>query len=276
MLLLVASTEDVAGINIRDRLLEATAWEERSNFAGHPVYSRENMFLATIDTIHLKADDIDRDFEDATGCKIDEVIFLSRHRAASGTPTLTVHPIGNYGSAEHGGRDGTLVPCSPARMAALLRALKTAATGLPFNISFEVTHHGPLLSRPTCFIEIGSDETRWGHIGAAQAIAGALLDHTVREESTVVGIGGGHYAPRFTEVCLARQVGIGHMIPNYALEKMDEAAFVKFTKEALMASTADSAFIHKKSMPGSRATLLRRLLEDAGITVADSDEFPLI
>lgn len=276
MLLLVASTEDVAAMNIRDRLLEAVAWKERGSFVDHPVRSHGDMLLTTIDKMHLTADDIDQEFEAATSFPVDEVIFLSRHRAASGTPTLTVHPIGNYGRAEHGGRDGTLVPCSPARMAALLRALKTTAMGLPFNISFEVTHHGPVLSRPTCFIEIGSDETRWGNIEAARAIAKALLEHTVAEEPRTVGIGGGHYAPRFTEVCLARQVGIGHMIPNYALEKMDEIAFVSFTKEAMKASRADSALIHRKSMPGSRATLLKRLLEGADITVADSDQFPSI
>ncbi len=274
MLLLVASTEDVAGTNIRDRLLELVAWEGRGSFLDHPVYSRGDLLLATIDKIHLRADDIDREFEEAMSFQVDEVIFLSRHKAASGTPTLTVHPIGNYGIAEHGGRDGTLVPCSPARMAALLRSLRTTAMGLPFNISFEVTHHGPMLSKPTCFIEIGSDETRWGNIEAARAIAKALLEHSVQDERRAVGIGGGHYAPRFTEVCLARQVGIGHMIPNYALEKMDETAFVNFTRDAMTASGADCTFIHRKSMPGSRATLLRKLLEDAGIVVAETDQFP--
>ncbi|MEI6796141.1 MAG: D-aminoacyl-tRNA deacylase, partial [Methanomassiliicoccales archaeon] len=153
MLLLVASTEDVAGTNIRDRLLELVAWEGRGSFLDHPVYSRGDLLLATIDKIHLRADDIDREFEEAMSFQVDEVIFLSRHKAASGTPTLTVHPIGNYGIAEHGGRDGTLVPCSPASMAALLRSLRTTAMGLPFNISFEVTHHGPTdLVHPSFFV----------------------------------------------------------------------------------------------------------------------------
>ena len=274
MLLFVASTEDVASVNIRDRLLEEAAWTDRGTYAGHPIYARDGILMATIDILHLKADDIDRDFSEATSFDVDEVVFLSKHRAASGTPTLTVHPIGNYGKAEHGGRNGTVVPCSPDRMAALLRALRSKAEGLPFNISFEVTHHGPLLSKPTCFIEIGSDETRWGNQDAARAIARALLDHEVRSGRRAVGIGGGHYAPRFTEVCLARQVGIGHMIPNYAIEKMDEKDFVKFTQDAMKASSADCAFIHRKSMPGSKATLLRKMLEEAGIGVADSDQFP--
>jgi D-aminoacyl-tRNA deacylase len=276
MLLLVASTEDVAGINIRDRLLEAAEWIEDCEFAGYPVRKRGDVLLATMDKMHLKADEIDLEFKDSTGYEADEVIFLSRHRAASGTPTLTVHPIGNYGKAEHGGRDGTLAPCSPGRMAALLRALKKEAEGIPFNVSFETTHHGPLLSKPTCFIEIGSDETKWGNVDAAKALAQAILGHELREGRLAIGIGGGHYAPRFTEVCLARRVAFGHMIPNYAIEKMDETGFVEMAKAALLNSRADCAYIHRKSMPGSKATLLKKLLESAGIEVLDSDKVPLL
>jgi D-aminoacyl-tRNA deacylase len=274
MLLLLASKEDAAGVNIHDRLLEAASWQEAGEFQGNPVRRNGTALLASIDKLHLWADDVDLEFQEATGLAVDEVIFLSKHRAASGTPTLTVHPIGNYGVAEHGGRDRTLIPCSPARMAALLRALKARGAGLPFNVSFEVTHHGPLLSRPTCFIEIGSDETRWGDHDAAAAIAGALLDHELRAGRAAIGIGGGHYAPRFTEMCLARQVGMGHMMPNYAVERMDEAEFRRMCLDALRASGADCAYIHRKSMAGSRAAALRKQLESAGVEVVDSDDLP--
>jgi D-aminoacyl-tRNA deacylase len=161
-------------------------------------------------------------------------------------------------------------------MTALLRALKKEAEGLPFNVSFETTHHGPLLSRPTCFIEIGSDETKWGNVEAAKALARALLGHEMKEGRLAIGIGGGHYAPRFTEVCLARNVSFGHMMPNYAIEKMDETSFVSMARSALAASGADCAYIHRKSMPGSKATLLKKLLEGADIEVMDSDKVPLL
>lgn len=42
----------------------------------------------------VKEDDLDSRWEEATGEVVDEVIFLSRHTAASNRPALTVHPIG--------------------------------------------------------------------------------------------------------------------------------------------------------------------------------------
>lgn len=39
-------------------------------------------------------DELDKRWEEVTGEVIDEVIFFSKHTAASNKPALTVHPIG--------------------------------------------------------------------------------------------------------------------------------------------------------------------------------------
>ncbi|MDD1748219.1 MAG: D-aminoacyl-tRNA deacylase, partial [Methanomassiliicoccales archaeon] len=91
------------------------------------------------------------------------MVFLSRHKAASGIPTLTAHPIGNFSKADFGGRPGTLVRSSPDMMTSTLRELQRNAAGLGFGVSFEVTHHGPYLEAPTMYIEIGSSEENWGN-----------------------------------------------------------------------------------------------------------------
>jgi len=41
-------------------------------------------------------DYLDTRWEEVTGEVVDEVIFLSKHTAASNKPALTVHPIGNF------------------------------------------------------------------------------------------------------------------------------------------------------------------------------------
>ena len=61
----------------------------------------------------LFRDNIDRDFAEATGTTISGVIFLSMHKSESGRKSLTVHPIGNFGGADYGGKKGALVPSMP-------------------------------------------------------------------------------------------------------------------------------------------------------------------
>jgi D-aminoacyl-tRNA deacylase len=273
MRLLVCSIPDQASVGIRDVLLQMTHWSEAGDFEGNPVWKREDKIIVSINRLHLFADDIDKKIEHATGFHFDDVVFLSRHKAASGIHTLTIHPLGNYEKAEYGGRDGTLVPSSPHLMTSLLRRMKAEAAGLPFEVSFEVTHHGPYLETPTLFIEIGSDESMWGNREAARAMASSMLN---LEESTcpvAIGIGGGHYAPRFSEVVMSKKVSFGHMIPNYFIEKADEQAAVRYIQMALdKTRDARNAYIHKKSMKRSRATFLKGLVEKAGLEAIDSDD----
>lgn len=46
------------------------------------------------DNSNVREDHLDKRWEAATGEVVDEVIFLSRHSAASKRPALTLHPIG--------------------------------------------------------------------------------------------------------------------------------------------------------------------------------------
>jgi D-aminoacyl-tRNA deacylase len=270
MRLMLASEEDVAGINIRDRLVESVEWQEVARFDDRSVLQRGELLLASMSQPHLFADDVDKKFTDSTGLQFDELIFLSRHKAASGIPTLTVHPIGNYGKAEYGGREGQLVPSAPSTMTSLLRQLRTEAEGLPFQISFECTHHGPWLTTPTLFIEIGSTDKEWGHLGAAQAIARSLLNAKTDDSPVAIGLGGGHYAPRFSEVSLTHQINFGHMVPNYALENASQEMLEATIEKARDASHATLAYIHRKSMSGAKARELKGIGEKCGLQVVDS------
>ena len=177
------------------------------------------------------------------------ILFPSIHRSAGGPRCFTVHPLGNLGrTAEVGGTPRTLTPSAPRWMAAALRevARRAPAVGLP--TTFEATHHGPALEMPAFFVELGGgpdpeSPAPDGLDVLAQAIPRLEPDPADR---VALAVGGGHYAPHFTELVLERHWAFGHMIPRHALEDLTAAVAAEAwrkTPEAegvLFARAADS------------------------------------
>ena len=270
MRLIITSQEDVASMNIREHLLGGRSWKEIGMFSGFPLFSFGNNIMATIPEIHLDRDNVDNQVKEVTGKDFDVVIFASRHRAESKIPTLTVHPIGNYSKAEFGGLEGKLVRTSPHLMTSSLRLLKNKAADLGFGISFETTHHGPYLETPSFFIEIGSDESYWTHQKAAEAIADVIMSAEEKRGEVLLCAGGGHYAPRFTDLALKNDVSIAHMAANYALDAlMDETVM----KEMIAKSSSPKAvYFHRKSMPKPKYRALQERFASFGIESVRSDD----
>jgi len=271
MRLIVTSREDIASMNIRKHLLSGWEWKEIGTFERDPILECADYLMVTIPEIHLSRDNIDRQVFELTDRKFEAVIFASRHRAESRLPTLTVHPIGNYSKAEFGGLDGKLVPASPHLMTSALRLLRKSWTGTGFGISFETTHHGPYLETPSFFIEIGSDETLWTHEEAAETIAKVIM--AVREErgEIVMCVGGGHYAPRFTDLALGNPVSIAHMAANYALDSLyDEGVMAEMIEKS---GRPRFVYFHRKSMQKQKLRELSERFGTFGIETVRSDRF---
>lgn len=268
--MIVTSSEDNASMNIRARLLERDRWTEGGEFDSHPVLANGDFKMVQVDRIHLEEDFIDERFEKAAGEKPEVVIFASRHRAESRIPTLTVHPVGNYSSADFGGRPTTLSWAHPAFMTSALRSMAVEAHGMGFNVSFETTHHGPVLGSPAFYIEIGSFEELWGREDAAEAIAASVL--AIRDDGypVVLGVGGGHYAPRFTDIALGRKASIGHMAANYALDSLNEDLISQMSERS---GGAKLVYFHKKSMPKQKYRELRERFGTLGIEEVSSEDF---
>ncbi|MBN1540084.1 MAG: hypothetical protein JW939_08065 [Candidatus Thermoplasmatota archaeon] len=240
MKVLLVSSEDKASLNIRDRLLEEADWERVGRFQGTEVLAYRELLLYQKKGIHLHFENVDleiashieQDLPDLLNNTIpyplELLVFLSKHRSETGTRSLTVHPPGNYLQADYGGQPGRLPPSAPHYMAAALKALyrEKKLLGLADQTTYEVTHHGPYLSSPCFFIEIGSDDTRWCVPELGRAIARALLssDFLVpnRDLPVAIGVGGGHYAPRFTDRAMRNKFAFGHMIPDHILERADD------------------------------------------------------
>jgi D-aminoacyl-tRNA deacylase len=268
-------------------------------------------------------DNLEIRYSEGAGVSVKEVIFLSRHFAASGIPSLTLHVIGVPGEspvgdiAEFGGIKGEVVPPNP-RFAAWYRRMHQAGIehGLipEFDMTIETTHHGPSLSVPTMFIEIGSSETHWDRRDAAEAWADVisdgfgldcddgnvilgdwdnLSDDEKYNQKVMLGIGGGHYAPRHTDVIRKTNCWAGHQLASYALEMIRPEAedwdpitgvlptgqwqhSIKVALESTKQSFSGGqviAHLDRKSFKGWQRQAVKRYCEELDLPIGRTKDF---
>ncbi len=271
--LLVCSEADLPSVNMRSALHAMGGWEDLGGTESARFSVRGDTYMISIDDMHIRHDGLDREAE-GFGIHVDDVVVMSKHSAKSGRPALTAHPIGNYHGNEFGGMERCLVMASPALMSDALRRIVSYNDVAENQTCFEVMHHGPWLEKPTFYIEIGSDESHWGNTHSAEILARVIADLEPHDEyPTVVGVGGGHYAPRFTEMALTRRVNIGHMIPNYQIEGSDDEDFLRMLGDACRMTGTDQVYIHRKSMKGAEERRIRDLASSAGYDTPQSKDF---
>ncbi len=284
---LISSTTDPASVTIKNQLLKQDKWEQTQTFQNNPVFvhsTHKNIYLLTINDQKIFHDHLDKEIQQQLHISPTQAIFLSRHRSKTGQPSLTVHPIGNYTDAKFGGKPRTLVPSSPHLMTQLLRLIKKHGISIEstYQICYEVTHHGPYLEIPTLFVEVGSTEQQWTQKKPAQIIAKALMElfeqscYETDFSSTIpalVGIGGGHYAPRFTDIVFEKNTAFGHMIPGYHLQSED--IDVKIIKTAIKNTpNVHGIYLHKKSLKKSQITKIKNMFNDSDTPVISSTQLP--
>ena len=271
MNLIISSEADTASINLRDRLLEMSEWKEDGEFDNRTIWElvndsgdfcKKGTRLITIEELHIHAEGIDKKWINQTNLDIENIVFLSRHKAASGRPSLTVHPIGNWGTADYGGKEGEISGATPEWMTGLL--LNIRKNRIPgYDVCFEATHHGPLLETPTMFLEIGSSESEWEMKEPAEALVKSLLELEPATGVNVIGIGGGHYTPRFTEAAFSHEVCFGHMVANYGVPVLNPELVTK----AISRSKAEGIYFHRKGMKKSEYRKWRNWAEDNDVKV---------
>lgn len=265
-ILVASSTLDKAALNIADKLIKRHNFiETKEVFDGKPVYRCQDALLAFPKVESIYANNLDQKF------KIDEIIFASRHRSETGKPTLTVHVPGNLtDQALYGGRPREIAWAHPQRMKSALSALAHLGKKLNLNysISLEVTHHGPTEMRvPATFVEIGSSEAQWTDPNAGEAVAEAIWTAITSpsKSPSAVGFGAGHYAPTHTRVTLERDIAVGHIMPKYALEKMD-AEMVKMCFRKTWGG-CKHAVIDWKGIRGQTRSAVLEILKEMSIEV---------
>ncbi len=283
--IIVSSIKDSASTNIKKRLLEQTTWIEKGSFNNLPVYEHSTMKdikIITITDRKIRHENLDKEIKQKLGIEPKQVIFISRHTSKMKKPTLTVHPLGNFGEAKFGGKSRTLVQPAPKLMTHLLRLIKKnlQSTNLSYHVCYEVTHHGPYLEVPTIFAEVGSTEEEWIKKGPAKIIAKSILelleefhyeDDFSDDIPVLVGVGGGHYAPRFTDVVFEKKASFGHMIPSYQIDT-DNFSSEMFNKALESTHNVAAVYFDKKALKKSQITDFKNWFQNRGIPVISSKE----
>ncbi|CAN4100361.1 unnamed protein product [Withania somnifera] len=161
--LIIATTIDPASIGPASALLAMPGWHPGPPIQDSPSFVNQDVRLLKHDSSIVREDYLDTRWKETTGEMVDEVIFLSKHTAASNRPALTVHPIGVPHLTEGeqlpvGGKPAWAAPPNP-RIGPWFRLLKSIADlqnlTPEFEVTLEATHHGPVTNAPTMFVEIG-------------------------------------------------------------------------------------------------------------------------
>lgn len=302
MVLIAVNTKDIASSNQADALRSLDEWQTAPSFEGCPTYQFAHLRMIYLPDGLLFEDHLDLRWHTHAGEHVREVIFPSRHVAASGQPSLTLHPIGvphlpldEVGP--YGGLGGKAPPPS-TRLSPWWKMLLALAPGeadlSEFDLSLEVTHHGPYLETPCLFIEVGSTEATWGHKGAARLLANIMREGLLvqdeqtcwneeihRGQTVVVTLGGGHYAPRANLLGSMEGVWLGHMLATYALPfEQTEQGVVGSWRQAIGAAieATKQAFpggdlvcsMDKKAFKGWQRQAVRAYLQEEGVPLLTS------
>ena len=296
-------------MNILSEVLKIEGWGEAQDFPHGMVTIHEvcEVQILLIDDLHILADGIDKEHEVSTGVSVDEVLVLSKHASASEVPALTLHAIGVPGETPHGesarsgGIKGQAVPPS-TRFGDMFRTMRKiaieASLDKEYDITLEATHHGPLLDSPTLYLEIGSDEERWADSRAARvwaqtiSICLGMSEDTQQREwpgdgDVMIGLGGGHYAPRHKAIISETEVWVGHILANYAIvfedqEEPSPAGPWKHSVRTAVESTRSAfpggnvfAHLDRKSFKGWQRQALSSLLSELDVPVRRGKEILL-
>ncbi|MGA9839640.1 MAG: D-aminoacyl-tRNA deacylase [Thermoplasmata archaeon] len=222
--LVISSGEDPVASRVTERwgTPESTGWVVE----GVPVRRLgANSLLLRRPALHIRDERLDLRLPLELRERGITLVFPSIHRSEQNVECLTVHPLGNPGpTAEVGGRPRLLVPTDPRRMAATLRRLAEGGAPLGFSATYEATHHGPEVELPAFFVEIGFGTANAPPDAAVRLLADVLPDIVPDPADRIaLAIGGGHYAPHFTDLALRRSWAFGHLISRHALAGLDAA-----------------------------------------------------
>ncbi|MFA5746313.1 MAG: D-aminoacyl-tRNA deacylase [archaeon] len=240
--LLVFSEKDPASINFYNTF--TNNYEIKDNQL--VIDGNNSIFLCKIDEMHIFILEKNLYSIVSNYKEIDYIIFLSKHSTLSETKphSITVHAIGNWGKAELGGVDETVVETDPILIRSLLLELyDNKPKSIAYEIKQEATHHGPFLKKPTIFVEIGSEENAWNDPVVSRFVVDCLIKviknydkEKIKNENgwiETVGIGGSHYCTKFNRFTFNKEEKycFGHIIPDYALKEIFDKQKLKLILE---------------------------------------------
>ena len=191
----VYSPKDLAGRNMANYLKELFNFEKENNF-----YVHNNFYILETKIHPIYADFLENIIKEGI------VLVLSKHTSEKRIKSITAHTPGNWTKFnEYGGKKEAISVANPILQTIFIRKAYENNKFEDFEVTFEVTHHGPSINLPITFFEIGSSEEDWKREDIAKFIVDIILDSLKdfekamnKENKICLGIGGPHYAPKFT------------------------------------------------------------------------------
>lgn len=257
--LIVSSAQDSVSMSMAGMIREAAGQEYHESINGRKYFKCSSFSMLEIPELHINANYLDE-------YKAGMIVFLSMHSSSQGVPSFTTHAEGNWSEkAELGGLPRSLGVSAPLHMLQLLKALKTLnVSGI--GVTYEATHHGPLLNTPSLFVELG------GSVEVMQKkeylnVVSKSVEQLINKETdayfskVVVGIGSNHYPSKFTALALGRGYAFAHIMPRYytsEYEMLDQAFMRSATKP-------ESAVIDWKSINSDERGKIINKLNEMGI-----------
>ena len=258
---LIASQQDPAGITIYNALRRMFPFEQADAPLGGSQVFRFTKGRSLISLYLLKRGLLESDNLDKL-IGADGFIFLSKHRSSSNTKSFAVHSIGNWATAEAGGKPAALCPAMALlQQGIFLQLLKRGREG--YVVTMESTHHGPYMEKPSIFVEVGSTGEEWGDEENGRVISGAVMEAVSRylnthyddngqpnedeksnehkkfneqnndadkrneKPSVAIGIGGPHYCSSFNKLSQRKNIAFGHICPKHNLHVLDETMLMQ-------------------------------------------------
>jgi len=199
------------------------------------IYSLSDPVGKTIRKLGYKFEEIEEDVIDFRYEKGDAIVIFSRHESSANVPSLTVHHPGNPSDKIMGGEPRKLSFSFPSLLTSIFREIRTINVGIEKAI--EATHHGPTYQRiPVIFVEVGSSEEYWTNENIVRELVEATLrgidNYTnIQCENRIVGFGGSHYTPYFSQ--LAEKECIGHIISKYYLKELSDDVILQTISKSI-------------------------------------------
>ncbi|MDE1856550.1 MAG: D-aminoacyl-tRNA deacylase [Candidatus Micrarchaeota archaeon] len=196
----------------------------------------------------------------------DLVIFLSKHKSASGSLSFTTHALGNWGDrADVGGAPKSLSCAAPVEMLALLQRLH-GNNSVGFDVTYEATHHGPLVNKPVLFAEFGGPDPDSIELDKPAEILARSVYEMLNEaepefDKIAFGVGSPHYPSRFTKLAIEGRYAFSHIMPNYAVSNVDMVPMaIERSKPE-----PEIATVEWKSIKSAEREAVIKSLEEAGL-----------
>ena len=195
-----------------ERAARILGLEETDPIDGRKHFGSEELEIIELDKLPIYEENLD------ALVKTELFIFLSRHRSSKGVASFTVHPLGNWaGSSEAGGKPRMLSMAAPFQMRNMLSQISSGNdTGI--GVTYEATHHGPLLDTPSFFVEVGGSEAITER--HYDVLARSVCDYVSSEHEDLgkvaVAVGGTHYPEKFTKLALEGKYSFCHIMPRHS------------------------------------------------------------